>query len=294
MVERATKSRIVFNVINIAIMILFAVICLAPLWHVAMSSISDPRMLMMTTGVNWTPVGDIQWRAYEMVLSNRGILTGYINTIIYVGSFTLLGLTLTVIAGYVLSVKTKLRKPLMIMLIFTMMFSGGLIPSYMINMALGLIDNRLSVIIPGAFNAFFVILMKSAFEQIPESFAESAKLDGAGSLRVLISIMLPMVKATVAVLALFMIILKWNSWFHEAIYLARSRELWPLQLVMREILVNQDASQVTEGEAAAMASLMVQPIRHAVTIVGTLPILAVYPAIQRYFVQGITLGGVKG
>jgi putative aldouronate transport system permease protein len=251
-------------------------------------------MLMMSTGVNWTPLGDVQWRAYEMVLSNRGILTGYINTIIYVGSFTILGLILTVIAGYVLSVETKLRKPLTIMLIITMMFSGGLIPSYMINMALGLIDNRLSVIIPGAFNAFFVILMKSAFEQIPESFAESAKLDGAGALRVLINIMLPMVQATVAVLALFMIILKWNSWFHEAIYLARNRELWPLQLVMREILVQQDASQVTEGEAAAMASLMVQPIRHTVTIVGTLPILAVYPAIQKYFVQGITLGGVKG
>ena len=294
MVEKLTKSRIAFNILNVTLIALFCVLCLAPIWHVAMSSISDPRMLMMSTGINWTPLGDIQWRAYEMVLSNRGIIIGYFNTIIYVTSFTMLGLALTAIAGYVLSCKSKLRVPIMIMIVFTMMFSGGLIPSYIVNMSLGLIDNRWSVIIPGATNAFFIIIMKNAFEQLPESFAESAKLDGAGPLRIMIHILLPMVKATLAVLALFLIMMKWNSWFHEAIYLPRSRDLWPLQLVMREILVQQDASTITEGEAAAMAGLMAQPIRNAVTIVGTLPVLFVYPFIQKYFVQGVTLGGVKG
>ena len=294
MVERLTRSRVIFNILNIGLIALFCIICLAPMWHVFMSSISDPRTLMMTTGINWLPVGDIQWRAYQMVLSNRGILTGYINTIIYVSAGTLLGLVLTAIAGYVLSCKSKLRGPLMTMIVITMMFSGGLIPSYIVNMSLGLIDNRLSVIIPGATNAFFIIIMKNAFEQLPESFAESAKLDGAGPLRILINILLPMVKATLAVIALFLIMLRWNSWFHEAIYLSRSRDLWPLQLVMREILVQRDVTTVTAGEAAAMANLMVQPIRNAVTIVGTLPILFVYPFIQKYFVAGITLGGVKG
>ena len=294
MVEKLTKSRIAFNILNVTLIALFCVLCLAPIWHVAMSSISDPRMLMMSTGINWTPLGDIQWRAYEMVLSNRGIIIGYFNTIIYVTSFTMLGLALTAIAGYVLSCKSKLRVPIMIMIVFTMMFSGGLIPSYIVNMSLGLIDNRWSVIIPGATNAFFIIIMKNAFEQLPESFAESAKLDGAGPLRIMIHILLPMVKATLAVLALFLIMMKWNSWFHEAIYLPRSRDLWPLQLVMREILVQQDVTTVTAGEAAAMANLMIQPIRHAVTIVGTLPVLFVYPFIQKYFVAGVTLGGVKG
>ena len=294
MVEKLTKSRIAFNVFNIAIITMFCVVCLAPLWHVFMSSISDPRMLMMSTGINWLPTGDIQWRAYQMVMNNQGIITGYVNTLIYVSSFTLLGLALTTIAAYVLSCKSKLRTPLMIMVVITMMFSGGLIPSYMVNMSLGLIDNRLSVIIPGATNAFFIIIMKNAFEQLPESFSESAKLDGAGPLRIMISILLPMVKATVAVVALFLIMMKWNSWFHEAIYLSRSRDLWPLQLVMREILVQQDVSTVTAGEAAAMANLMVQPIRNAVTIVGTLPVLFVYPFVQKYFVSGVTLGGVKG
>jgi len=251
-------------------------------------------MLMMSTGINWLPVGTIQWRAYEMVLNNRGIIMGYVNTVIYVTAGTFLGLALTASAGYVLSCKSKLRSPLMIMLVFTMMFSGGLIPSYMVNMALGLIDNRLSIILPGATNAFFVIIMKNAFEQLPESFAESAKLDGAGPLKILVKILLPMVKATVAVLALFMIMMRWNSWFHEAIYLSRSRDLWPLQLVMREILVQRDVTTVTAGEAAAMANLMVEPIRHAVTIAGTLPVLFVYPFVQKYFVHGITLGGVKG
>ena len=294
MVEKLTKSRMVFNIFNIALIVGFCILCLAPIWHVFTSSISDPRMLMMSTGINWLPVGDIQWRAYEMVLNNRGIITGYINTLIYVTSFTVLGLILTAIAGYVLSCKSKLRIPLMIMVVITMMFSGGLIPSYMINMSLGLLDNRWAVIIPGATNAFFIIIMKNAFEQLPESFSESAKLDGAGPVKILVHILLPMIKATVAVIALFLIMMKWNSWFHEAIYLSRSRDLWPLQLHMREILVQRDVSTVTAGEAAAVANLMVQPIRHAVTIIGTLPILFVYPFVQKYFVAGVTLGGVKG
>jgi len=294
MVEKLTKSRIAFNITNITLITLFCIVCLAPLWHVFMSSISDPRMLMMSTGINWLPVGDIQWRAFEMVLNNRDIISGYINTVIYVSSHTLLGLALTAIAGYVLSCKSKLRIPFTVLVLFTMMFSGGLIPSFMVNMSLGLIDNRLSVIIPGATNAFFIIIMKNAFEQLSESFSESAKLDGAGPLRILIHILLPMVKATIAVIALFIIMMKWNSWFHEAIYLSRSRSLWPLQLVMREILVMQDVSTVTAGEAAALANLMIQPIRNAVTIVGTLPVLFVYPFVQKYFVAGITLGGVKG
>jgi len=294
MIEKASISRIIFNILNYSLITLFCIVCFAPLWHVAMSSISNPRILMMSTGINWLPEGDIQWRAYEMVLSNRGIILGYTNTIIYVIFGTLLGLALTVSAGYVLSCKSKLRGPLMVMLVFTMMFSGGLIPSYIINMNLGLIDNRLSVILPGATNAFFIIIMKNAFEQLPSSFAESAKIDGAGPLRILAIILFPMVKATVAVLALFMIMMRWNSWFHEAIYLSRSRGLWPLQLVMREILIQRDVTTVTAGEAQAMANLMVEPIRHAVTIVGTLPVLFVYPFVQKYFVQGITLGGIKG
>lgn len=294
MIEKTTKSRATFNVFNGTFMIIFCLLCLAPLWHIFMSSISDPRTLMMTTGINWLPVGEIQWEAYRMVLRNPGILLGYLNTIIYVVSNTLIGLILTGIAGYVLSCKTKLRLPFTIFLIFTMMFSGGLIPSYIVNMNLGLIDNRWAVIIPGATNAFFIIIMKNAFEQLPESIVESAKLDGAGPLKILIYILLPMVKPTFAVIALFIILLRWNSWFHESIYLARSRDLWPLQLVMREILVQNDVSTVTAGEAAAMANLMVQPIRHAVTIVGTLPVLFVYPFIQKYFVKGVTLGGEKG
>jgi len=293
MVEKMSVSRIIFNIINYGLIALFCIVCLAPIWHVFMSSISDPRHLMMSTGINWSPLGDIQWRAYEMVLSNRGIIMGYVNTAIYVTASTMLGLTLTAIAGYVLSYRTKLRMPLMIMIVFTLMFSGGLIPSYIINMSLGLINNRLAVIIPGATNAFFIIIMKNAFEQLPGSFAESAKIDGAGPIRVLVSIMLPLVKPTFAVLALFMIMMNWNSWFHEAIYLPNRRDLWPLQLVMREILVQQDVTTVTAGEAAAMANLMVQPIRHAVTIVGTLPVLFVYPFLQKYFVAGMTLGGVK-
>jgi len=178
--------------------------------------------------------------------------------------------------------------------VFTMMFSGGLIPSYIINMSLGLMENRWAVIIPGCINAFYIIIMKNAFEQLPESFEESAKLDGAGPIRILVQILIPMITSTIAVIAMFLIIMKWNSWFPESIYLPRSRNLWPLQLIMREILVQNDTKMITASEAASMANLLSFVVKHSVTIVGTLPVLVVYPFAQKFFVRGITLGGVKG
>jgi putative aldouronate transport system permease protein len=294
MIEKLTPSRVVFNVFNYIFMALICVICLAPIWHVLMASISDPRMLMQTKGILWLPTGNPTFDGYNIVFKNQSIITGYINTLIYVAAFTLLGIVLIIIAGFVLSRKTKLRGPLMIMLLFTMMFSGGLIPSYIINMNIGLIENRWAVIIPGCINAFYIIIMKNAFDQLPESFEESAKLDGASPFRILLQILLPLVKATVAVIAMFLIVQKWNSWFGESIYLPKSREKWPLQLFMREILVQNDSNMITEAEAKGMASLVKNLVKHCVTIVGTLPILMVYPFAQKYFVQGVTLGGVKG
>jgi putative aldouronate transport system permease protein len=137
--------------------------------------------------------------------------------------------------------------------------------------------------------------MMSAFSQLPSSYEESAKLDGASPLRIMVQILVPLVTATIAVIVMFIAVQQWNSWFQASIYLARKRELWPLQLFMREILVQNDTTRiVTAGDAASAANNVANLVKYAVTIIGTVPILCAYPFAQKYFVKGVTLGGIKG
>lgn len=296
MIEKITPSRVIFNIFNYGVMLLFAVICLAPIWHVLMASISNPRMLMQNSGLMLLPSGEPTLQGYALVFKNSSIMRGYANTLIYVLATTVLGTAMTAIAGFVLSrPNMKLKKPFTIYVIFTMMFSGGLIPSYMINRELGLVNNPLGVIIPGVINAFYIIIMKNAFEQLPASFEESAKLDGAGAFTILMKILLPLVKATLVVVIMFTVIMQWNSWYQASIYLPKRRDLWPLQLIMREILVQNDTTKIlTAGEALSKSDMVSNLVKYSVTIVGTLPILCAYPFAQKYFVKGVTLGGVKG
>jgi putative aldouronate transport system permease protein len=277
-------------------MTLLCAVCLAPLWHVCMASLSNPRLLFASSGIIWLPLGKPTLQGYQMVLRNGFIATGYLNTLIYVTVSTVLGTVLTAIAGFVLSrPNLKLRGFFSMMILLTMMFSGGLIPSYMINRALGLVNNRLGVIIPGVINGFFIMIMRSAFVQLPSSYEESAKLDGAGPVTILVRILAPLVKATLAVVIMNIVVLQWNSWFQASIYLARRRELWPLQLFMREILTQNDTNRILSGTDAANATDNVAHlVKYCVTMIGTLPILAAYPFAQKYFVKGITLGGIKG
>jgi len=250
---------------------------------------------MATSNLLWLPAGSPTFDGYRLVFANPSILTGYLNTLLYVFTTTVLGTTLIVMAGYCISRKTKMRTFMTIFIIFTMMFSGGLIPSYMINMQLGLVNNRLGVILPGVINAFFIIIVKTAFEELPDSYEESAKLDGATPLKTMWRILVPLIKANIAVIVVFTIVGQWNSWFPASIYLPRRRDAWPLQLFMREVLIQNDISQITTAaDAAALADFTGNLVRYAVTIVGTLPVLFAYPFAQKYFVKGITLGGVKG
>jgi len=295
MIEKLSFSRVLFNILNYGFMILLCFVCIAPLWHVFMASISNPRALMSVRGLLFTPAGEATIRGYQLVFNNNSILTGYTNTLIYVGTITIVGACLTLVAGYVLSRNTKLRKPLTIFVIFTMLFSGGLIPSFMINLQLGIVNTRWAILLPGLMNAFYIIIMKSAFEQLSPSFEESAKIDGASPLTTLVRVLAPLVKPTIAVIIMFTIVLQWNSWFPASIYLQQRRDLWPLQLFMREILVQNDTARILSGtDALQRADLTSNLVRYAVTIVGTLPILCVYPFAQKHFVKGITLGGVKG
>lgn len=296
MVEKLTVSRVLFNIFNYLFLILLSLVCIMPIWHVAMASISNPRELMASSGLLLKPLGEITFGGYEIVLKNPDILRGYGNAIFYAGTSTVLGTFLTVIAGYVISRQDlKLKMPITLFIVFTMMFGGGLIPSYMVNRALGLVNNRLALIIPGCINAFYIVIMKSAFEQLSQSFEESAKLDGAGPLRILFSILTPMVKATIAVIVMFSIVMQWNSWFPASIYLTQRRDAWPLQLFLREVLVQNDVSKIVTGREAMRAADMTKNlVKYSTIVVATLPMLCIYPFVQKYFVQGVTLGGVKG
>lgn len=296
MIERHSKSRILFQICNYSFMIFFAAACFLPLWHVLMASVSDPRLLMGSSGLLLKPLGEMTMKGYKLVIRNKDILTGYINTLLYVVAVAVAGSFMTAIAGYLISRKNfKLAKPLTVFIMFTMMFSGGLIPTYMVVRSLGLLNTRGAIILPGLMNAYFIIMMKSAFEQLSDSYEESAKLDGAGPLTILFKILLPLVKPTIVVVVMFTVITQWNSWYSASIYLPRRRDLWPLQLFMREMLIQNDTSKIVTSaqEANAMVKMTGNLVKYCVTIVGTLPILCAYPFAQRYFVTGVTLGGVK-
>ncbi len=296
MVEKIGPSRVVFNIINYSLLIFFAFICVVPIWHVVMASFSDPRLLMSNSGIVWRPLGEATLAGYKLVLKNHSVWLGYGNTLIYVIWNAVVGSVMTAIAGYLVSRKDfKLKTPLMLFILFTMMFSGGLIPTYMVIRSLGMINTKWALMVPGLLNAFYITMMKSSFEQLPDSFEESAKLDGAGPLTILFKILAPLVKASVVVIVMFIAVMQWNSWYPASIYLPAARDSWPLQLFMREMLIQNDtANVITSVDAQSAADFTSNLVKYCVVVVGTLPILCIYPFIQKYFVTGVTLGGVKG
>lgn len=295
MVQRKTVGKIVFDLINGVILIGIALACVMPLIHVLFSSISDPTMLARNEGVVLWPLGSPTIKGYQLVFKNPNIVQGYGNTIFYVITATLLGTLLCAVAGYVLSRKGLMwRGPLMFFVTFTMMFSGGLIPFYMIVRNLGWIDHRIALIVPGCISVFNVIIMRTSFQSIPDSLEESAKLDGAGHMTILFNIILPLSKAVLAVIILFIAVAQWNSWFFAMIFL-QTRSLFPLQLILREILVQNDTSKIMVGsDAVAQMDLYKPLVQYCTTIVATAPILCIYPFVQKYFVTGVMIGSLKG
>ena len=209
--------------------------------HVIMGSISDPTLLVNHRGLLLIPEGFTS-RGYEIVFNNPNIWSGYANTLFYVIVGTLLRTFMTMLGAYVLAQKDFLpRKPLMLMFVFTMYFSGGLIPDYLLVTNLHLLNTRWAIIIPTLINTWNMIILRTAFVQVPESLIESVRLDGAGDMRILFNIVVPASKAALAVIVMYYAVAEWNSWFSAAIYLPNGREMYPLQLFLREILIANSA-----------------------------------------------------
>ena len=261
-----------------------------------MSSFSEPEALALSKGLVLWP-RKFSLIGYREVLKSYTVWNGYLHTLIYVSVQTLLGVLFTSIGAYVLSRKNlKLKNPVMLLITFTMMFNGGLIPNYILMNNLHMLDTMWAIIIPGCITPMNLIIMRTFFLSIPDSLEESAKLDGAGAWTILFRIYYPLSKASLAVIALFLIVAQWNSYFIAMIYL-QDRDLWPLQLVLKDLITSQQgAAMLAAGDSASSAAtlLLTRVVKYAVIVVGTLPIFCIYPFVQKYFVKGVMIGSIKG
>ncbi|MDR3139520.1 MAG: carbohydrate ABC transporter permease [Treponema sp.] len=284
----------IFTLFNVIGLLLLSAVFLLPVWHVLMGSISDPFKLSAFSGLLFKPLGMPTLGGYKLVMNNSTILRSYINTIIIVTAATSFGTLMTILAAYVLSLKNLLFKaPIVLMVTFTMIFSGGLIPTYMVVRNLGLLDSIISLIIPGAVSVYNIIIMRTAFSSIPDALSEAAIIDGAGHIRILTQVVLPVSTATVAVIVLFYAIHHWNAWFNASLYL-RDRSLFPLQLTLREIVILSSEQSIQAAQEATDMEIYRPLIKYSTIMVATLPMLVIYPFVQKYFVTGVMIGSVKG
>jgi len=293
--ELRTNGEKIFAVFNYIFMTIIAFITLYPMWHILMASFSDPTEVLLHTGAYFWIRGTPQIRGYILVFQNPSITSGYLNTLIYVGIGTALSMFATILGAYVLSRKGLYwNKIVMKMIVFTMYFQGGLMPFYMQVRNFGMLDTRWAIILPTMVVTMNLIILRTAFASAPDSLIESAKLDGCSDWKIVWSIVLPISKAAVAVIVLFYAVANWNAWFNASIFLT-DRTLWPIQLVLREILIQGDTTAMADigavGQAGVERYRML--VRYTTIIVATVPILLVYPFIQKYFVSGVMIGSLK-
>lgn len=283
----------VFDASNHLFLIGLMIVTLYPLLYVLFASVSNPGALAQSRGLLLRPLG-FTLDAYRKVFDNPSITTGYRNTLFYVIAGTSLNLLLTCLGAYALSRKNVLWKtPITIMIIVTMFFSGGLIPTFLlVGKTLNWINTVWAVLIPNAINTWNLLILRTAFEAVPESLEEAARIDGANDFTILWRIIIPLSLPALAVVTLFYAVGHWNAYFSALIYL-RDRALFPLQLILREILISNSVAGMTTGVSGGDVEPLGETIKYATVIVATLPVLALYPFLQRFFIKGALIGGVK-
>ena len=292
---KKTKGEQCFDVINVILMIMVSIITIYPMYYLLVCSFSDGSQLIGARGAILMPQG-FSISSYKAVFSNPNIFTGYRTTLIIVGVGTVLSVLTTAMGAFLITRKNfAIKKLLAYMMIFTMYFGGGMIPTYLVvNNFLKMGDSISSLIIPTMINVYNLLIMKANFEAIPDSLEEAAKIDGANDIRIFFQIIIPLSMSVIAVMVLFYGVAYWNSWFNAMMYM-RSRSKYPLQLILREVLLSNDTSGMGTTSSAAGDQYMIgESIKYATIMVATLPILCLYPFIQKYFVKGVMIGAVKG
>ena len=285
---------IVFDGLIYLFMLLFFIIVAYPILYVVALSFSS-REAVLNNEVYIIPVG-FNFDNYKLVLKHEFLPKAFLNSVFYTVFGTLYSMILTILGAYALSRKNYFgRDFIMFLIAFTMMFGGGMIPSYMLIKNLGLLNTRLALIIPFAVSQYNLIVMRTYMQQIPSAIEESAKLDGANDFVILFRIFVPMSKPVIATITLFYAAGQWNDFFSGLIYLD-DKNKFPLQLVIRDLLITQNDATLNQGLAAqqGMPSLTPGGFRAAIVVVTVLPLLVVYPFIQKYFVKGVMLGSIKG
>lgn len=296
MIQRKTLGTRIFAIVNYLLLAIIALCCVVPMIHIIMASISDPALVEVSSGLIIVPLGKPSLNGYLYLTRYPKIWNGYAHTLFYAFAQCFITSTLTLIAGYVLSRKRfRYRNALSAFITFTMLFSGGMIPTFLVVQKLGMIDTYWAMLIPGAMSVFNIIIMKTSIGQIPDSLEEAARIDGAGEFTILMRIVLPLSKATFAVIILFVVVGKWNEWFSALLYLNDEKK-YPLQMVLRDILINLStvkADKVSGDSVNEQMELYKVLMRYCSIVVSTLPILCVYPFVQKYFVNGVMIGSIK-
>ncbi|MCR2806791.1 carbohydrate ABC transporter permease [Paenibacillus soyae] len=290
---KTSLSERIFRAGNAIVLTALMIATLYPVLYVAFASFSEPALMMAHKGILWKPLG-FSLETYEAVFGNPMILLGYRNTLFIVIVGVALNLLLTSLAAYSLSRKSlQFKRPITLFIVFTMFFSGGLIPFYLLVRDLGMTNTLWALIVPTAISAFNLIIMRTSFEAVPDALEESAKIDGANDFGILFRIYLPLCKPVLAVVGLYYGVSHWNSWFNSMIFL-QDRSLYPLQLILREILIIGDANSMAEGAGQDEIVILGETLKYATIMVATIPILMVYPFLQKYFVKGALIGAIKG
>ena len=293
---KRTGGEKLFNVINMAFLILISLACLYPLWHVLMASLSDPILLNSHTGGFIIPNG-FTLGGYVRVFENPNVFIGLKNSVFIVVMTTFLGVFVQTMAAYALSHRgPKLNRFLLPVIIFTMYFGGGIIPFYILTQSLGLLNTYWSVILPAVISTWNLIVLRTNFMAIPESLAESAKLDGANDFIIYLFIILPLSGAVVAYVILLQAVGQWNAWFNASMFITEPSKK-PLMLILREILIRSDGmNTMIQGAGTSPQQEQMDRIllKYSTTIVSVIPIVIVYPFLQRYFVKGVMVGSIKG
>jgi putative aldouronate transport system permease protein len=293
MVQDKKISNLLFDYVNYILLLLFAIVTIIPFIYIVAGSFTSAQELASKGFVLFPTVFSLD--AYKYIFSTETILHSLLVTIGITLAGTLVNLLFTILMAYPIARKDLLgRKYIMLMIIFSMLFSGGIIPSYLVVKTLGMLNSYWSLIIPGAINAFNLIILKNFFQQLPEGLEESAKIDGCNDLGILMRIVLPLSMPAIATFSLFYAVGHWNTFFNAILYINDSAK-WPIQVMLRQIVI---LSQGGVGDSSQLGGDFVAPppqtIKMAVIVVSTVPIMLVYPFLQKQFAKGVLLGSVKG
>ena len=293
MVTKPSKGERIFDIFNHLLMVVLIFITLYPCWYVLVASFSDPVKIYASNGLLFWPKG-FSVVTYGEVLEEAQLWLGYRNTILYVICGGFLSVMLTVSAAYVLTHKDLPGKNIITFFImFTMYFAGGLIPTFLVVKGLGLYNSPLAIIFVNAIATYNLIMTMSYFRGLPEGLEEAARIDGAGDYTILFKIMIPLAKPIIAVISLYYAVAIWNNFMLSLIYL-NDRKYYPLQMVLREILIQGNTDSVSASGTGSDAQAYAANLKFAIIVVATVPILCVYPFIQKYFIKGVMIGAIKG